>query len=231
MEQEHKPKQPEMLGAFNLFRPSMDAISLNIGTILLLLAAVVGAFIFSFVLALAASHSTPFLILSILCGFALLAFLVVVLSAFVPLGLKGIRGVNLNFNESLTLGRRYALRLLGLWLVTGLVILVGLLLLIVPGIFMIKRYILSPYYLVDKNLGIFEAMNQSAKDAKQFSGPVWGMLGVMLLLSLAGIIPIIGWAASIAQLLYTFAPAKRYVEIQDALGHHSRHAGHAQPAS
>ena len=125
----------------------------------------------------------------------------------------------MSYKEALQTGRQFALRLVGLGLCAGVLILLGLLLFIVPGIFMYKRYILAPYYLIDKNLGVFEAMRQSTADSKEFSDPIWGLVGVTSLLAFVGLLPLIGFLTSIGQLLYCFAPAKRYDEVQKALGH------------
>jgi len=145
--------------------------------------------------------------------------MVALFSSLIALGLNSVRSKKMSYKEALQNGRQFALRLVGLGFCAGVLILLGLLLFIVPGIFMYRRYILAPYYLVDKNLGIFDAMRQSAADSKEFSGPVWGLVGVTILLSLVGNIPIIGLAASVGQILYAFAPAKRYDEVQKALGH------------
>jgi len=79
-------------------------------------------------------------------------------------------------------------------------------LLIVPFFFAMRRYILAPYYMIDRGTGIRESLRQSAQDSKKFSGPLWGLVGVNLL---SQIIPI-------ADILYMCAPAIRYKEVTDA---------------
>jgi uncharacterized membrane protein len=96
----------------------------------------------------------------------------------------------------------------------SLIIGVGFLLLIVPGLFLLRRYILAPYFLVDKELSINEALNQSAAFSKKYSGAVWGLIGVTILISLLGIIPVLGGIASaILGIAYYCAPALRYKEV------------------
>ena len=105
-------------------------------------------------------------------------------------------------------------RMFGLYIVVSLVILVGLILLIIPGLFMIKRYFLSPYVMLDKKVGIREAMDKSAAISKPFSA-IWGIVLVMILYSLIAIIPLIGWLVSfILLMLYSAAPALRYQELK-----------------
>ena len=79
---------------------------------------------------------------------------------------------------------------------------------------MLKRYILAPYFLVDKNLGIMEAMNQSAEASKKYSSALWGLIGVTFLISLPGIIPVLGAIVSaLLGIAYYCAPAVRYREV------------------
>jgi len=106
-------------------------------------------------------------------------------------------------------------RLVGLYIVMGLVIGVGFLLLIVPGLIMLRRYFLAPYVMLDKNTGIREAMDKSAELTKLNTGAIWGVLGVMLLFGLVNIIPIIGGLASfVLGGLYSLAPAMRYHQLK-----------------
>jgi hypothetical protein len=106
-------------------------------------------------------------------------------------------------------------RLLGLYIVIGLAVVIGLILLIVPGLIMIRRYYLAPYVMLDKKLGIREAMDRSAAISKANTGAVWGVLGVMFLIGLINIVPIIGGLASFAVgALYSVAPALRYQQLK-----------------
>lgn len=111
--------------------------------------------------------------------------------------------------------KRLGWRLVGLYIVMGLVIGVGFLLLIVPGLIMLRRYFLAPYVMLDKNTGIREAMDKSAELTKLNTGAIWGVLGVMLLFGLVNIIPIIGGLASfVLGGLYSLAPAMRYHQLK-----------------
>ncbi len=109
-------------------------------------------------------------------------------------------------------------RILGLYIVTTLVIIVGFILLIIPGLFMVKRYYLAPYVMLDQKIGIREAMDKSAAISKPFSA-IWGVVLVGILFSLISIIPFIGWLISFALLmLYSVAPALRYQELKKVQG-------------
>jgi hypothetical protein len=129
--------------------------------------------------------------------------------------LEGAQGRHLDFENLWQSVKKFGWRLVGLYIVTGLIILVGLLLLIVPGLIMIRRYYLSAYAMLDKDLGIREALDESARLSKKNTGAVWGVLGVMLLIGFINIIPIIGSLLSfVFGGLYSIAPAIRYEQLK-----------------
>jgi hypothetical protein len=106
-------------------------------------------------------------------------------------------------------------RMLGLYLVVSLYVTVGLILFIVPGLIMLRRYILAPYVMLDSKCGIKQAMEHSAEISKPYSGYVWGIIGVMFLIGLFNIIPGIGWMISfVLGFYYSAAPALRYQELK-----------------
>lgn len=107
-------------------------------------------------------------------------------------------------------------RMFGLYLLVGIITVIGFILLIIPGIIMLRRYFLAPYVLLDNdNIGIWDAMEKSAHMTKKHSGSVYRIIGVMILFSLFGIVPLIGWiAAFILQFFYSVAPAIRYHELK-----------------
>jgi uncharacterized membrane protein len=107
----------------------------------------------------------------------------------------------------------------GLYLLMGLYIFVGLILFIIPGLIMLRRYFLAPYVMLDTRCGITEAMERSAELSKPYSGYIWGMIGVMFLISLFNVVEGIGWmAAFVLGMLYSVAPALRYQELKEIHG-------------
>jgi uncharacterized membrane protein len=108
-------------------------------------------------------------------------------------------------------------RFIGLGIVVSVVVILGLIAFIVPGIIFIRRYFLAPYYVMDRDMSIFDAMKASAKESKQFSGAVYGVLGVVLLIAMLSVFSLPGLVASaILTVLYATAPALRYLEIKKA---------------
>jgi len=129
--------------------------------------------------------------------------------------LRAAQGKRLDFSVLWATVKELGWRMVGLYLLVGLYILVGLILLIVPGLIMIRRYILAPYVMLDQKTGIREAMDKSAAMSKPYSGYVWGVLGVIFLISLLNIVPLIGGLlAFVFGILYSVAPALRYQELK-----------------
>ena len=95
-----------------------------------------------------------------------------------------------------------------------LVILVGLVLLIIPGIYFAFKYMFVPYLVLDKDMGIQDAFKKSAD---MTDGKIWKLIGVSflsfgiivvgLIALLVGVIPAI--------ILITFASAFIYRKIAD----------------
>lgn len=127
------------------------------------------------------------------------------------------KGEEVSLDQSITNGYKYFFRLIGLNIIIGFAVIIGLILFIIPGIIMIRRYYLSSYFLIDQNLSIKEAMNKSANISKQNSSAIYGIIGVLLLFSFFGILPGIGAIiSSILQFLYSVAPGLRYHEMKKA---------------
>jgi uncharacterized membrane protein len=142
-----------------------------------------------------------------------LAFAIVTPAIYV-LELHSVRGKPITYQQALKQSWPKFWRYYGTSISASFIILGGFILLIVPGFFMIRRYILAPFYVVDRDVRVREALRQSAEDSKRYSGAVWGLVGVQILISLVSIIPFLGSVIGIvAQVVYYFAPGVRYTEI------------------
>jgi hypothetical protein len=156
-----------------------------------------------------------------LIGFGIILFFVVIAVSLIVntmkygLELQSAQGKKPKLEELWPFVKKYWLRLIGLLIAIGLLVLGGLILLIVPGLIAIRRYFLAPYVMMDKDVSISEALRQSAALTKPYSGSIWGILGVMLLISLPSAIPVFGWAITfVLTFLYSVAPALRYEELK-----------------
>lgn len=144
---------------------------------------------------------------------------VLFMPALIYAQLRISRGESVTFSDAARNGFTHFWRLVGLYILAGLIIVGGLLLLIVPGLILIRRYSLAPYYLIDQNLSIRESMKRSAAATKPVSGFIWGVLLVDLLFSLVGSalssVTIIGLVlGNIFVAIYSFALPLRYLELE-----------------
>lgn len=135
------------------------------------------------------------------------------------LQLRVSKGEQPNLDSLIEAGKKYFLPLFGLLLLMVLIIGVGLILLIVPGLFAIGRLIFAPYLLVEKNLGIIESLKASNELARGRAGEVWAAIGLSIIIGIiASIIanipaigPLIGTVITIA---YSLVIVLRYQEIK-----------------
>lgn len=125
-------------------------------------------------------------------------------------------GKELDFKKVFNNSYKYFFRLVGLQVIVGLLVLLGFMLLIIPGFIILRRYFLAQYFVVDKNLGIKDAMRRSAEVTSINPWAIYGIIAVSVLFNLFGIIPLFGQVlGTILMLFYTVAPALRYHEMKN----------------
>ncbi len=123
------------------------------------------------------------------------------------------------FEQLVALANKYFFRIIGLGLLAGIAIFLGLLLLIVPGIFLIQRFMMSGYAMLDKDLSIGAAITESRRLGKTYSGPVWAVLGVSIVVSiftgLLGYIPVLGAiVGAVLSMGWSMIIPLRYAQLQ-----------------
>lgn len=214
--EETQTKTQELPSAFSLFRPSLDALMVNIWTFLGLFLIPMAGIMLMIPLAATSGDQTFLAVSATVVVVAAMLFLLFAAPAVLFVQLQSVQGKQVSLGDALKVGLKFFWRFYGLSLLVGLIVLGGFILLIVPGIFMFKRYYLAPYYLYDQNLSILESMRKSAADSKTFSGAIWGLLGVMVLIQSPGIIPIFGLVSFVLTIMYYCAPALRYLQIKAA---------------
>ena len=229
-------QEKQIVSAFDLFGKSFEAVKRNINTfsVLWLLplmsmlgstlwersnrseqdqwASLGGLFNFAGLPRSAVVSMVSFGIILFIIMFVLTLFIQAMTYA---LQLEAANGKTPGFDFLWQQAKKYWFRLFGLSLVVGVLMILGFLLLIVPGLIVLRRYFLAPYILIDKDLSISQAMEESAKLTKPNSRAIWGVIGVSILLALPSIIPVVG--PIIAFLLgaaYSVAPALRYEELK-----------------
>ncbi len=108
------------------------------------------------------------------------------------------------------------LKVLGGLIVSGAAVVIGLILLIIPGVILLWRLFFVPYVLIDQRTSIEQALKTSWRMTSGHSGAIYGVVLVSILLSLSGIIPIFGALVSfILTSIYMVAPALRYQELKE----------------
>ncbi len=168
--------------------------------------------------------------------FALFCVAALIIQAMLTgLELEGAQGKTPSLSALWEVGKKYWLRLFGLFLVVGLYLLASIIpaaiifaifrnwlgmvlggtVLVISVLFVLMHYFLAPYAMIDKDLPVFSAMEYSAKISKKHAGSIFSVLGVITLLSLTGVIPFIGAIISFGLgALYSVAPALRYQELK-----------------
>ena len=120
---------------------------------------------------------------------------------------------------------RKGLKLLLLVIVLGILILVGFILLIVPGVILLWRLFLAPYIMLDQDTGIEESIRRSWRLTRNHAWPIYGIILVSILFSITGAFPYLGPVmAFLLAVAYSCAPALRYQELRHTDHHTAHHA-------
>lgn len=204
---------------FSLIGESWKALKLNITTFLLV--ALIPLLIIGLALSLAlvslfANHNTQ--AIDILAVSLIFAAVLVVACVFLPAmtltQLASARGKKLNFNRAYNEGRPFFLRYIGLIILTILSVIIGFVLLIIPGILAAFFLSMSTYIMIDKNTGIVEAMKKSYELVKHNWLAVLALFIVNMAVSISSHLPLIGWAAGLVLgIAYFCLPAIVYLRI------------------
>lgn len=153
--------------------------------------------------------------------FAFVVVNIFLMAMSIVLQIKSSKGKQPGLQELASEGGKYWLKLFILYILIILLVVGGLILLIIPGLFAITRLAMAPYAMVDKNLGIIEAMKESNRLTKDRADKVWAAIGIALLIAFgAGVIstlpylgPIVG---SVAFIAYSLLLPLRYLELRKA---------------
>ena len=111
----------------------------------------------------------------------------------VGLGLLGIRRAAGKETPVSTLWEPYshALPLIVMFVLMAVLIVAGFFLLVLPGIYLSIAYSFSPYLIVEKNMGVWEALETSRKAITKYWWRYFGLMLVALLLIIIGSIPLL----------------------------------------
>ena len=129
-------------------------------------------------------------------GMASLVEIVITLVLFplgVGLGLLGIRRAAGKDTPVSTLWEPYshALPLIVMFVLMAVLVVAGFFLLVLPGIYLSIAYSFAPYLIVEKNMGVWEALETSRKAITQYWWRYFGLMIVALVLIIIGAIPLL----------------------------------------
>ena len=137
-----------------------------------------------------------------------------------------LKAVETDKSPSLTDCYRNGLKLFGrVWLsqiISWIIILVGIILLIIPGVVFFRRYILSPYYAAKyPNLKLVEIFRRSANQSKPFANYIYSTFVIIILINfvlsdILGPFTLGQVAAYILSYTVLFLPSLRFSEILKA---------------
>ena len=205
-------------GAFGIFKQSRDAVMLNIWTVL-------GLGFASFAVGFGLEYLATALQAPRVAGQVVGNLLSIWISvALITTYLASVRRKRISMDEALGGSLPLYINYFLLWIVLVVVLICSLLLFVVPFFFIYPRLVLAPYYLVDKKLGVMEALNVSWRESKDHLGKIWGIIGASLVFALlwfvlVGIYFSIMYAAAFA-ILYLYV-------VRPTAGPHAPAAPHA----
>jgi hypothetical protein len=207
---------PEVPSAFSLFKPSWEGLKINILEIIMIfLVPTLALFLIGLFISFLIPSDVRVVGLVVLFVIGSLIYAGLVGPALVYTQLKSGRLEKVAYEDAFACSKKFWARFIGLSIVVSVVIFVGFLLLIVPGVIFIRRYFLSQYAMIDQGLGIKDSMHASNELSKGRSGAVFGIIGVDILISIPNVIPVIGGLITFAlQIAYFCAPAIRYEQLK-----------------
>ncbi len=186
-------------GAFAAYKPSREAVMLNIVPIVeLWLINIVASVVLRYIPTIGQLISA---LISVFIGLCIY-----------QLYLSGVKGNALTLSEVIDKAKTLYLQAILLYILLALSCL-SFLLLIIPGLIIVPRIVLSPYFLIDKKLSAVDAYKASWNATRGHVGKVYGIFGVSLLMIIPSI-TIIGILLTIYWLvLYGAASAILYQYI------------------
>ncbi|HSX48084.1 MAG TPA: hypothetical protein VLF41_01075 [Candidatus Nanoarchaeia archaeon] len=206
-----------MSNPFAYIAPAWKALLLNLWTLIKPGLAAVGIFaVLGIITAVGlaavrgssqAGFNISLFVLGALAVLAVIALVILFIPYTIIIYLAGQRGQKLTFKEAFKECPKYSWRVLGGALLTGLAVIGGFILIIVPGFIFAAWFSLTSYIIVNENLGVVEAMKRSKALIKGHVVETWGLISIG---SILGAIPIVNFVAG---LISGQAVAARYFHL------------------
>ncbi len=210
----------QLPSAFSLFKPSWEGLKQNLLELVVVwLAPTLAAVLLLVAGGSMTSNGTDGAgaVLFGLGVIVLLLYLALIGPAIIHIQLKSSLMEKATYESAWETSKKYWWRFLLLSIMVGVVVFIGFLLLIIPGVILLKRYFLSHYALIDQDLGLVDSMRKSNELSRNRSMSVYGILGVNILINIPSVIPLVGGIISfVLQVVYFCAPAIRYQQLKSS---------------
>ncbi len=203
---------------FKAITPSFEALRLNIWTFVLLAVVPIGILMLSLFTSLTIAFATDSSafgnVLAFIIALVALVVILVFAPAIVQTQIASVKGQKVEFSEAFNKAKPFVLRFVGLGLLATLIVGIGLILFIVPGLLAFFFLSYAAYVLVDKNTGIVDALKASYELAKEYWKVTLGLFIVNAAVTAVGYFPLIGGIASfVLSIAYFCLGAMVYVAI------------------
>lgn len=128
--------------------------------------------------------------------------------------LRSVKGKKTSFSEVINDAHPYFWRFVGLAILSALIIIIGLVLLVIPGLIASFFLVFSTLILINENTGVVEALKRSYDLVKQNWKVVLSLVIVMFAIQLPSYVPIIGSAiTTVLSIMYFCLPAIIYMQL------------------
>lgn len=204
---------------FNLIGESWQALKFNLVSLisvafLPLLIILLAAGIIVGIIAI--NNNSAGITASILVGLISLLIVLLFVPAVTIVQLKSAMKEKIGFESVFKSSRKIFLPFIGLLFMSGLITVIGFILLIIPGVLASFYLSMSAYIFLDKQTGVIESLKQSYRLTKKHWRWILALLCVNWAISLPSYIPFIGWIVSMAlSVAYFCLPAIIYVKIRN----------------
>ncbi len=210
--------------SFKLIKQSWGALQLNLLTFACLYAipvVLISALIFWATLAGINSDGSGSVHIDSTAAIIMVVALIgiVILSIYVGIAaiitqLASVRGEKISFKEAIDQAQAFFWRFIGVALLSGLIILCGLVLFIIPGGILAVLLLFAPYYMIDRNIGAVEAIKTCYRVSKSNWKLPAAVLTVQVISQIPSFIPGIGnLIATLLGILYFCLPAIVYLRM------------------
>jgi hypothetical protein len=120
----------------------------------------------------------------------------VLMAGLFLMGLKQIRGEQISVGDVFLGFKRFG-SLVGANLLTGLMIVIGIVLLIVPGLFLSGLLVMVPLLILDRNMGTVEAIQECWDRLRPYAFSLFGLMFVL------GLVQVLGFCLCCVGALFT----------------------------